>query len=289
MSAKTKKKSSAKKWILLAIFLFVIGWFLYAFIFTPQATRYNEETAKTMDITTYYSFSGNIEAKKETVVHSTENDQIRKIHVQQGDAVRENDVILTAESGKKYKANMNGTVTSILLDEKDSYLSGTELYRIVDFSVPQVSIKIDEYDISALTVGMPVEVYVHPLEKTIEGTVSEISLEATVTDNISFYKAIVDVHADEALRIGMSCEATLVKDSVANATALSIETIQYDENRAPFVYMYAKNKNEVLKQPVSLGITDGTWVQIINGIVSGDTIVTPQKNLYMMPMERMGR
>lgn len=284
MASQIKKKNT-KKWIVFAIIAIILV-ALLILLFSPKSkVRYNEDTVRALDIKTYYSFSGNIESKKDTVTYSTSNDQIRKVHVVQGDTVKEDDLILTAQSGQKYKANMNGTISSISVDEKDNYLSGTELYRIADFSSPQVSIKVDEYDVGALAVGMPVDVYIHPLEKTVEGSIREISLEATVTDNISFYEALVDVQQDGTLRMGMSCEVTLLKDFSENATAVPIEAIQFDEYLEPYVYVYGKSKNEVIKSPIKLGINDGNSVEILSGLSVGDIILTPQKNnLAMMPM-----
>ncbi len=289
MAAQIKKKKTIKKWIFIVLIAAVAALVLYLLFVPKNKVFYKEGTVRAQDIYTYYSFSGNIESKKDTVTFSSANDQVRKINVAQGDQVNENDVILITQSGQKYKANINGTLSSLKVDEKDSFLSGTELYRIADFSSPQVLIKVDEYDVGALSVGMPVTVYVHPLKKEVEGIISEISLEATVTDNISFYEALVDVVQDGSLRMGMSCEVTMLKDQVFNAAALPIEAVQYDQDFKPYINTYGNNQNDVVQLPITLGINDGTYVQIESGLAAGDRYLMPVKDsLYMMPMGRQG-
>lgn len=279
------KKQSRKKWVIIIVCIIVVLFVIYALFFPSKAAQYKEMAARNQNITTYYSFSGNIESKHDTITYSSTNDKVKKIYAKTGETVKENDLLLTTEGGVKYKANIDGVLASFSVDEKDSFLSGTELYHISDFLAPQVVIKVDEYDVEALSVGMPVDVYVHPLSKTVQGTISEISLEATVTDNISFYEAFIDVEQDGSLRMGMSCEATLVKDQVENAVALSIEAIQYDENYSPFVYIPGRKQNEALKQAVVLGINDGIYVEIKSGLAANATVLIPYKNnLYMMPM-----
>ncbi len=290
MAVQEKKKFSTKKWISITILLIVAVLVVYTLFFNPKSARYKEETVKTQDIYTYYSFSGNINAKNDTIAYSTTNDKVKKIYVQAGDHVEEDQLILTTESGEKYKSTIGGVVTSISVDEKDIFISGSQLYHVSDFSAPQVVIKVDEYDVDALSVGMPVNVFIHPLNKTVEGTVREISLEAIVTDNISFYEAYVDVVQDGTLRMGMSCEATLLKDSAENTVVLPLESVQRNEYYEPFVYAYGSEKKEVVQKPISLGINDGTYVEVLSGLSSGETILLPQKDLlYMMPMmERRG-
>src|SRR5699024_4653938 len=66
-------------------------------ILKPKEEKFEEETAKTQDITTYYSFSGNIEAKDSQIVVSTTMLPIKKLYVKEGDFVKKGDVLFVLD------------------------------------------------------------------------------------------------------------------------------------------------------------------------------------------------
>ena len=55
----TKKK---KKWIILGIVLLAVIGLIIFFVTKPKNQEFEEVKTQTGDITTYYSFSGNVEA-----------------------------------------------------------------------------------------------------------------------------------------------------------------------------------------------------------------------------------
>ena len=66
----------------------------------------------------------------------------------------------------------------------------------------------------------------------------------------------------------------MLNQSVQNVTTLPMSAIQFDDTNASFVYM--KGKKKIPDQvSVTLGINDGTTVQIISGVKSGDTVLVP--------------
>jgi len=73
------------------------------------------------------------------------------------------------------------------------------------------------------------------------------------------------------------------RESVKNATTVSMDAIQYDEDNRPFVYCYDRH-DEVVEQRVILGANDGVHVEIKDGVKSGETILIPPSGLMMFPM-----
>ena len=61
-----------------------------------------------------------------------------------------------------------------------------------------------------------------------------------------------------------------------NATTVSMDAIQYDENNKPYVYCYSRG-NEVVRQSVLLGINNGVHGGgASDGVKSGETILLPK-------------
>jgi len=169
----------------------------------------------------------------------------------------------------------------------DTVSAGRDLFRIADYDHPFVTIRVDEYDVGALSVGMEVTVYVQALDQTLIGTISEIGREAEVSGSIAYYEAKVSVPQDGTLRMGMSAEVTALKDKALSATTVTLSSIQFDEDNKPFVYCYSRGE-EIVRQPVMLGINNGSIVQVLDGVKSGETVLIPKKDtIVLTPMAGM--
>ena len=91
------KKKSIKKWVILGVVLLAAaGGGYYYYTNRQTGVDYREETAEIRDVTTYYSFSGNIDAKnKQNVTYTGNNISIETIDVKPGDFVRAGDILYT--------------------------------------------------------------------------------------------------------------------------------------------------------------------------------------------------
>lgn len=247
---------------------------------------YTTETARTQEITTYYTFSGNIEPESAKIVTATQRGTVKELKFSEGDTVTEDDEVVVPKSGTKVKSVMDGTISDIYVKEEDDYLPGDQLFRVADYAHPVLKIKVDEYDVSALTKGMTVDVKVHATGETLTGTVTRIAQEATVSGDIAYYEAKIALPQDGKLVMGLTCEVVVPRESVTNATTVSMDAIQYDDNGKPYVYCYGRS-NEIVTQTVILGINNGTIVEVKDGIKSGETILIPQSSaMAMMTMMR---
>ncbi|MDR0930707.1 MAG: efflux RND transporter periplasmic adaptor subunit [Clostridiales bacterium] len=82
-------KFKIKTWqIIVAIVALVIIFMLFRSCSNMSGINYKEETAQARNITTYYSFSGNIDAEDKQNMVSTNALTIDKIYVNEGDSVR---------------------------------------------------------------------------------------------------------------------------------------------------------------------------------------------------------
>lgn len=282
-----KKKAKWKKWLIIAAVLaLVIAGAVYLNVRGAQPA-YTQETAKTQDIVTYYTFSGNIQPGDSAVVNASAAGTVNRLYVAEGDVVARDDDLLRMSSGTRYKAPIAGTVTDIEVAIDDDAGAGDKLVRVADYANPFVSIKVDEYDLSALSVGGTASIYIQAQDKTLEGTITEIDQEATVENSIAYYYAKVSVPQDGAVRMGMSCEVSVLKESALMATTITMKALQFDEDNNPYVFCYSRGE-EVVAQPVTLGINNGTLVQILDGVKSGELVLIPKSSTKaIMPFAAM--
>lgn len=91
---KTKKK---KKWVKRTIIIGIVLALIVVIVFLsmngPKDMGYDNETAKISDVTTYYSFSGDIQAKEKRQMLAEGNYKITRFLVKEGDIVKEGDLL----------------------------------------------------------------------------------------------------------------------------------------------------------------------------------------------------
>ena len=279
-----RKSRKVWKWVIGILVVLAVAAVVVLSLLQRSTPQYTEEIAKTQDIITYYTFSGNLEPGDAQVVAARSRGTVKELLKDEGDTVEDEEAVIQPKSGSKIESTMAGTISDMYVNVDDDYTPGTELFRVADYAHPLLKIKVDEYDISALQKGMEVTVTVQATGKTLTGSITRIAQEATVVNDIAYYEVEISVPQDGSLVMGLTCEVSVLRESALNATTVSMDAIQYDESNKPYVYCYSRG-NEVVRQSVLLGINNGVLVEVRDGVKSGETILLPKTvDFPMMPM-----
>lgn len=281
-----KKLRKRLKWLVLLVAAAAAVWF---FFFRGQTVKFTEETARAMNIETFYTFSSNLEPDGAAIYMATTNGTVRQWLVEEGDEITDSTNVVIYENGTRIKSPRNGTVSDLYVDAGDDFRVGDALFRVADYAHPKIIIRVDEYDVSAMKKGMPVSVNVLSTGAVVEGEITRIAQEATVSGDLAYYQTEITLPQDGTLAMGLTVEVLVPRQSAQNVTAISMNAIQYDDNDEPFVYMYDSD-GKIAMQPVSLGINNGTVVEITEGLRSGETVLVPPSfDFPMMPMMMRSR
>lgn len=273
---KSNKKSGTGK-IIFFIFLILIAAAIVIFIIRRPANISKDVISPEIgDISTYYSFSGSIEAKNREVVFADQALQINEWLVKKGDTVKAGDLLYKTKFGAEKKAGIDGEILDINADINEQIMPGAKLLEIVDYSKYLLSIKVDEYDFTAIKPGEKATVKINALSGDFEGTVEEISKEGVYMNGVTFFQATISIPANEQIHVGMSAEARVLNQEVKSAMLLPIESVLFDAANKPYVNV-SVNKASVRKDLV-LGITDGVNVEVKSGVVSTDKIIVKKEN-----------
>ncbi|SNS28743.1 HlyD family secretion protein [Anaerovirgula multivorans] len=272
-----RKKSNKNKTMIIGIVCVLIAALMIGGTLRPQAESYNEETVRKQDIETYYRFNGNIEAKNRQMVIAESMMQIKTIHVEEGDIVEKDDILVESTQGQQIKAKIDGQVGEVLIEESATLMAGANMVTLTDYSDLQVVIKVDEYDIASLSPGQEVTVLVNALGEEITGEIAKVSKEATSVNDIAYFTASIDLEDHSELLMGMSTEVSILSQSAPNATTLSMKALQFDHQNQPFVY-YRDNSDKVVTKAVKVGINDGNTVEILEGVKIGEVVLIPRDN-----------
>ena len=235
---------------------------------------------------------------------------VTAINVQEGGAVNKEDIVLqisgedlteaiqsAAETLRSAELNMdnlqeamsNYTVTSPIsgtIIEKnakagDALTAGSDLCTIYDLSYLEMTLNVDELQVSDVSVGQSVQVTADAVpDKTYTGTVTRVSMKGSSNGGTTTYPVTVRIDETEGLRPGMNANAEIVIAEAKNALAVPNAAIVRGgyvlvtkdspsaanadpDMTAPEGYVYV---------PVKIGVSDDDYTQIISGVTGNDTV-----------------
>jgi HlyD family secretion protein len=138
--------------------------------------------------------------------------------------------------------------------------------------------KVDEADIGRVRLGQPARIRVETFkDKMFDGRVTQISPMGVEKDNVTSFEVRVSIdNAGKELKANMTANAEIVLEEHANALILPEAAVTYDAQKNAFVDRAAPGtKTGRTKTPVKVGVSNGTKIQIVDGLKPGDKVVLP--------------
>ena len=179
-------------------------------------------------------------------------------------------------------APISGTVitkTAKAGDKIEGGSSGT-LCMIYDLSYLEMTMNIDELDISSVEVGQTVNVTADAVEgQTYTGVVTKVSVAGTTSGGITTYPVTVRIDETDGLLPGMNVDAEIVLEEATGVMAIPSGALNRGntvlvtadspsaanalDQEAPEGYVYVS---------VETGISDDSYIQVLSGLQEGDTV-----------------
>ncbi|MBQ6164676.1 MAG: HlyD family efflux transporter periplasmic adaptor subunit [Clostridia bacterium] len=160
-------------------------------------------------------------------------------------------------------------------EENELYgLDVTQIAAVTPQSAVTLDITVSELDVSLLRVGMTAEVQIDALGgEKITATVSEIGNTGTNNGGYSFFTVKLTMERSADMLSGMNASATIVTDTVGSVLTVPAAALAEDGTKTVIYTGYDKD-NDVLTDPVevTVGVSDGQTVEIIDGLDAGATI-----------------
>lgn len=187
---------------------------------------------------------------------------------------------------------IDGTVISKSVEEGQTVAASfntPELFTIAkDLTNMQVVANVDEADIGNVKEGDRVTFTVDAYpDDTFEGTVKQVRLEATTTNNVVTYEVVISApNADLKLKPGLTANVTIYTQERSGMLAVANKALRFTPTKETvgkdmkIVDCKGKNKvwtlngNTLTAHPVTIGQSDGINTEITKGLKQGDKIVT---------------
>lgn len=187
---------------------------------------------------------------------------------------------------------IDGTVISKSVEEGQTVAASfntPELFTIAkDLTNMQAVANVDEADIGGVKEGNRVTFTVDAYpDDTFEGTVKQVRLEATTTNNVVTYEVVISApNADLKLKPGLTANVTIYTQERSGVLAVANKALRFTPTKETvgkdMKIVDCKGKNKVwtlndktlTAHPVTIGQTDGINTEITKGLKQGDKIVT---------------
>ena len=176
---------------------------------------------------------------------------------------------------------ISGTIIEKNAKVGDALSTGSDMCTIYDLSYLEMTINVDELQVSSLQVGQTVQVTADAVkDKTYEGVVTRVSMKGDTSGGTTTYPVTVRIDETTGLRPGMNANAEIVVAQAKNALTVpnaaivrgnyvlvrqdSPSAVNADASMsAPEGYVYVK---------VKTGISDDNYTQVTSGLSESDTI-----------------
>ena len=187
---------------------------------------------------------------------------------------------------------IDGTVISKSVEEGQTVAASfntPELFTIAkDLTNMQVVANVDEADIGNVKEGDRVTFTVDAYpDDTFEGTVKQVRLEATTTNNVVTYEVVISApNTDLKLKPGLTANVTIYTQERSGVLAVANKALRFTPTKETvgkdmkIVDCKGKNKvwtlngNTLTAHPITIGQSDGINTEITKGLKQGDKIVT---------------
>ncbi len=175
-------------------------------------------------------------------------------------------------------APFDGEVASVYAKEGDMILSATTIIYLIDPTIVEIEVEVDEIDIADVKPGQRAIIEVDALPALqLEGEVTSISTLSTEMGGLVIYEVTIgfDVPQGYNLKIGMSAIADIILEERSNVLLVPNRAISQDSQGNPIVKVMVDE--EIEERPVVTGISDGFNTEIVSGLSEGDVVVIETK------------
>ncbi len=247
------------------------------------------------------ALQANLKAAEASIISAEENIKGTEFQVASSEASLKE--LRTNLNRTTIKAPTSGIISSLSVEQGERVvgtiqMTGTEMMRIANMNDMEVQVEVSENDILKVAPNDKVEIEVDAyIDKVFTGQVSEIansaansgSTGALNTDQVTNFivKARIDSDSYQGLKIpnskypfrpGMSASVEIFTDEMSDVLSVPIQAVtvrtEDEEGAEAQEVVFVMEADTARMIPVRTGIQDDDYIQILDGLESGQTIVS---------------
>ncbi|MFD1062308.1 efflux RND transporter periplasmic adaptor subunit [Winogradskyella litorisediminis] len=193
----------------------------------------------------------------------------------------------TSGVGNSAQTQVRATVSGMVLDvpvkagnqviEANNFNEGTSIASLADISKMIFEGKVDESEVGKIKEGLPLEITVGAIENQKFDAVLDYIAPKGIAENgaiqFEIEGSLKKLDSTQTfIRAGLSANASIILEKAENVLAIKEALVQYDpKTKKPFVEVETGDQ-EFKRVDVELGISNGIFVEVKNGVTKDDKI-----------------
>ncbi len=308
MLSNTRSGWTGKHWIVLAVVLVLAGVGLKAY--TRRGAKTSKEafrrvTVSRQDLRVTKTATGEVRPQNRVEIKPPIAGRIEEVLVREGDVVTKGTILAWMSSADRaalldaaqaqdpatrarwetaYKpaplmAPLDGTIIVRAVEPGQTVTTADPVVVLADRLI--VNAQVDETDIGAIAVGQSavIKLDAYP-DQTIPARIDHVAYEATTVNNVTIYEVDVLPEAvPDVMRSGMTATVTFTVVDKPDTLVVPEEAVQHVRDSARVLIPAGALWEKPKPRDVTLGLSDGKWVEITSGLTEGETILASSLNL----------
>ena len=287
MRGKSKNKKSKKVVTSIVVLLVVIiagVWIIPGIVDAQNSkTATGQTSAQTrtltvgiQDIKQSVTGSGEIVTGEEETLEADSDKTVDTVKAVEGQAVKKGAVLLTYTDGTAVAAPFNGVISKVTLADdtgsnQQNASQATDSIVIMSTDNLVTNLSVDESDLKNIKAGQSADITINAFPDTkFTGKVTSISETGTYENGSSKFQIAIKLDKTTNVKIGMSAAVDITVKSVTEAVSVPIEAVRGSGDNA--TVMLVNSDGSASPVPVTLGLANQAYVQIVSGLSEGDRI-----------------
>lgn len=188
-------------------------------------------------------------------------------------------------------AEISGKVISVGVRAGESpRMEGTTAVTIYNMDTMTITANIDELDIDKIEMGMDVTIVASSGEATYQGTVTEISYEATNSSGVAYFPITIEIDSAGELSAGVNVSYYISIGDDEEGVLVPLAALKStDEGTCVFVKADTRPDNAIDLEdgvvpdgfyavPVEVGATNSQYARIVSGVEADTEVFTRYQN-----------
>ncbi len=141
-----------------------------------------------------------------------------------------------------------------------------------------IRVQVDETDIAQIKLGQPavIRLEAYP-EEVIPGKVDKVSFESVVVNNVTVYEVdVAPQTVPDFMRAGMSAEVKFRVEFKENTLLIPATAVRRAEKKRFVTLPDSIDPKVYYEKEINLGLRDGKYVEVLTGLIEGETILIPK-------------
>jgi RND family efflux transporter MFP subunit len=174
------------------------------------------------------------------------------------------------------KSNIDGKIVKLNIKPNQYPTQENNTISIYDLSKYKVTVSVSQYDAVQISNGQRTEIKVKGLDKSYDGTVTNIGEAAEISYSGTTKEAKVEVEVvisnpDDKIKVGYEADVEIILMETKNAISVNFEALQKDKDGNSFVYVVENNR--AVKRLIKTGTETEFDIQVIEGLKENESYI----------------